>query len=246
MLSPPPFMKSAPRILIVEDDSTNLLVITHMLRRLGHEADIARNGLEAVAAAERTQYDIIFMDLMMPELDGIQAARQIRGQPSGEGPMIFAVTANVMPEDRAAALAAGMNDYVTKPIRMETIRELVLTGSSEKTSQDFFNVGTFEELREVMGDADFFVELVSEFIQNSEKLVAEMTAGLAAQDWDAISRAAHSLKSTSAAFGGVTLTESIVMAEDAVRHETTHQLPGILADLRHERDRLCALLEASV
>ena len=68
-------MADSPRILVVEDDPVNLLVITRMIRRLGHEPDVARNGLEAVEAAEKTVYDIIFMDIMMPELDGIQAAR---------------------------------------------------------------------------------------------------------------------------------------------------------------------------
>jgi CheY-like chemotaxis protein len=239
-------MDSAPRILVVEDDPTNLLVITHMLRKLGHEADIANNGLEAVAAANRTAYDIIFMDLMMPELDGIQAARQIRGQPAGNGPLIFAVTANVMPEDRRAALEAGMNDYVTKPIRLETIRELVTTGARQSEDPEFINLQTFEELREMMGDADFFSELVREFVQNSDELVLDMTTGLSTQDWTAIARAAHSLKSTSAAFGGTALTESAVRAEDAVRIENNDQLPGLLADLRQERDRLCARLLASV
>jgi two-component system sensor histidine kinase/response regulator len=250
-------MDTPSRILVVEDDPVNLLVITRMLRRLGHEADIANNGREAVEAAGRAQYDIIFMDLMMPELDGIQAAKQIRERQSGDGPMIFAVTANVMPEDRAAALAAGMDDYVTKPIRMEIIRELVLTAARENTaredparqksaSPDFLNVQTFDELREVMDDADFFAELVQEFIKNSDELVVDMTTGLAAQDWEAISRAAHILKSTSAAFGGMSLTESAVTAEDAVRNDATDQLPDILANLRHERDRLCTLLEASV
>ncbi|MBO6575654.1 MAG: response regulator [Rhodothermales bacterium] len=239
-------MNTPPRILVVEDDPVNLMVITRMLERLGHTADVARNGLQAVQAAQVKDYDIIFMDLMMPELDGIAAARRIRdGRPSAP-PMIFAVTANVMPEDRIEAMNAGMNDYVTKPIRMDTIRGLIET--SEQTLSElteFIDVHTLEELRENMGDADFFAELVDEFVENSEELVSTVQSALEADDLNAVSGAAHALKSTSAAFGGTGLSTCAREAEDAVRRGARKDLPAIANRMRAERDRLCKVLQRS-
>ncbi|NQX01956.1 response regulator, partial [bacterium] len=89
-----------------------------MLARLGYRADLASNGLEVLAALARQPYHTILMDVQMPELDGLEAARRIRANPPrGCEPWIIALTANAMEGDREACIAAGMNDYITKPIR---------------------------------------------------------------------------------------------------------------------------------
>ncbi|MFT5145099.1 MAG: CheY-like chemotaxis protein [Rhodothermales bacterium] len=243
-------MPDLPRILVVEDDPVNLLVLTRMLRRLGHEADIAKNGREAVEATAKVAYDIIFMDLMMPELDGIQAARQIRSSPNGSGPTIFAVTANVMPEIRAACMDAGMDDYVTKPIQLDTIRGLLADsrGSTPPDSADstpestFLNRQTLAELQEMMGDEDFFAELLCEFVKDSNLLLNDMGSALQSDRMDEVSRAAHTLKSTAATFGGVGLTQAAIGAEQAARRGDRAALRGLLSTLVHERKRLCEAL----
>ncbi len=106
------------RLLLAEDNAVNQKVALHMLTRLGYRADVAANGLEVLDAVRRQPYDIILMDMHMPEMDGLGAARSLRaGPPNGRRPWIVALTANAMQGDRELCLAAGMDDYISKPIR---------------------------------------------------------------------------------------------------------------------------------
>src|SRR5262245_37055340 len=115
---------SALRILLAEDNAVNQKLALKLLERLGYEADVAWNGVEALAALERQRYDVVLMDIQMPELDGLDASRRICERwPLGERPYIIAMTANALREDRDACFAAGMNDYVAKPIRPEELAE---------------------------------------------------------------------------------------------------------------------------
>jgi signal transduction histidine kinase/DNA-binding response OmpR family regulator len=115
------------RVLVAEDNGVNQKVALAMLRHLGYRADLAADGLEAVEAVRRVPYDVVFMDLQMPELDGVDATRQIIAEhPPGRRPRIIALTANAFEEDREACLAAGMDDYVSKPLKTETL-EAALT-----------------------------------------------------------------------------------------------------------------------
>jgi PAS domain S-box-containing protein len=112
------------RVLLAEDNSVNQKVALTMIGKLGYRADPAANGLEAVAAFKRQPYDIIFMDVQMPELDGLEATRQIRAISAvagKRGPWIIALTANAMQGDRDLCLAAGMDDYVAKPVKQADI-----------------------------------------------------------------------------------------------------------------------------
>jgi CheY-like chemotaxis protein len=112
------------RILLAEDNPVNQKLAIRLLAQMGYSTDVAGNGLEAIAALERTPYDVILMDVQMPELDGLEATRRIRAADPAEssggaatGPWIVAMTANALAGDRELCLAAGMNDYVSKPIR---------------------------------------------------------------------------------------------------------------------------------
>jgi PAS domain S-box-containing protein len=112
----------ALRVLIAEDNPINQKVAALMLKQLNCRAALAGNGIEAVAAAHRAPYDIIFMDVVMPEMDGLEATRRIRSElPANHQPTIIAVTANAMPEDRAACLRAGMDNYLPKPLKKEQL-----------------------------------------------------------------------------------------------------------------------------
>jgi CheY-like chemotaxis protein/HPt (histidine-containing phosphotransfer) domain-containing protein len=115
------------RILLTDDNAINQNVAVHLLRQMGYQADVATNGQEAVEACRRRDYDLVFMDVQMPVMDGLDATRRIRqnaprSTPDPAPPMIIAMTANAMHGDREMCLNAGMDDYLSKPLRSEAIR----------------------------------------------------------------------------------------------------------------------------
>ncbi|MBI3979312.1 MAG: response regulator [Chloroflexi bacterium] len=111
------------RILLAEDNAVNQKVALHILERMGYRADVAGNGLEALVALERQPYDVVLMAVQMPEMDGLEASRQICARwPEDVRPRIVAMTANAMQSDREACLAAGMHDYLSKPIRAQELQ----------------------------------------------------------------------------------------------------------------------------
>ena len=118
------------RILIAEDNLVNQKLALKLLERHGYAADVVSNGLEAVEAVEGEGYDLVLMDVQMPEIDGLEATRRIRGsRPRGSKPWIVALTANAMADDRALCLAAGMDDYLSKPIRVEELVAALTRGA---------------------------------------------------------------------------------------------------------------------
>jgi signal transduction histidine kinase/DNA-binding response OmpR family regulator len=120
------------RILLAEDNPVNQKLALRLLDRMGYRADVVENGNEAIAALEGAAYDVVLMDIQMPELDGLEATRRIRRRwPGGEGPRIVAMTANAMDGDREACLDAGMDDYIAKPIAPEALQAtLAATGAA--------------------------------------------------------------------------------------------------------------------
>jgi CheY-like chemotaxis protein len=110
------------RILLAEDNAVNQKLALRLLAQMGYRADVAANGLEAIESIERQNYDVVLMDVQMPEMDGLEASRQINARWSrGERPQIVAMTANAMQGDRELCMAAGMDDYITKPIRVDEL-----------------------------------------------------------------------------------------------------------------------------
>jgi CheY-like chemotaxis protein len=114
------------RILLAEDNAVNQKLALRILEQMGYRADVASNGIEAVESIERQIYDVILMDVQMPEMDGLDATRQIRKLTDTVQPHIIAMTANAMEGDREMCIAAGMNDYISKPIRVNELVEALL------------------------------------------------------------------------------------------------------------------------
>jgi CheY-like chemotaxis protein len=110
------------RILLAEDNVVNQKLALRLLQQMGYRADLASNGVEAVECVERQAYDVVLMDVQMPEMDGLEASRRIVAR-GPERPRIVAMTANAMQGDREMCLQAGMDDYITKPIHVEQLVE---------------------------------------------------------------------------------------------------------------------------
>jgi len=216
------------RILLAEDNVVNQKVALRLLEQMGYRADLAANGLEAVAAIERQPYDLVLMDVQMPEMDGFEASREItRRWPVDGRPRIVAMTANAMQGDRELCLAAGMDDYMSKPIRVEElVTALERTAAREpdpiraggppgsasqnraapdRPSTQVLDKAALDRLRATMG-AGFLDELLSTFMEDSQELVGTMRRALTEKDTDSFRRAAHSLRSNAASFGAMTLS----------------------------------------
>jgi len=209
----PHFAERFPlRMLLAEDNSVNQALAVHMLTRLGYRVDVAADGLEALAAVHRQPYDVILMDVQMPEMDGLEATRQIRGRGADEfRPYIIAMTANAMQGDREECLQAGMDDYVSKPIRAEMLITALQNAASYKgapgispqTAQapwplmppsiDPSTEVTLERLQ--ARHEDFLPELLDIFLVSTPKVVEGMRQALAQNDSPTLKRLAHSLKS---------------------------------------------------
>ncbi len=134
--SPTEMANSHPlRIVLAEDNLPNQKLLCLLLDRLGYKADIATNGLEVVDLLRRRPYDVVLMDIQMPEMDGLQAARTIRaGVPQELQPVIIALTAHASEDDRLLCLEAGMDDYLTKPIRRELLAEALQRASERRAA----------------------------------------------------------------------------------------------------------------
>jgi CheY-like chemotaxis protein/nitrogen-specific signal transduction histidine kinase len=123
------------RILLAEDNVVNQKLALRLLQQMGYRADLAGNGIEAIESVERQTYDLVLMDVQMPEMDGLEATRRITARwPAGARPRIVAMTANAMQGDREECLAAGMDDYVVKPIRVDALVEALMGARSRDAS----------------------------------------------------------------------------------------------------------------
>jgi len=192
------------RILLAEDNTVNQQIALLVLESMGYRADVVSNGSEAVEAVNGLPYDVVLMDVQMPEMDGLEATRQIRARPPVSGaPHIIAMTANAMQGDREACLEAGMNDYLSKPIRPEELAQALARspGRAESPPATVIDEAALERLRAIAPDEAAMERLVASFLDNGAGLVAEIGVAAASGDLDVLRRSAHTLKSNAASFG---------------------------------------------
>jgi CheY-like chemotaxis protein len=209
----------------------NQKVALRLLERLGYGADVASNGLEALEALERRLYDVVLMDVQMPELDGLDAARRICERwPPERRPHIIAMTANALPEDRDACFAAGMNDYVAKPIRGEELgaalkraRPLPDREAGSQPSEICLEASALQNLRD-LGGVEFLAEVVDVFLADAPALIASLRTTLERQDAEELRRAAHTLKSNGSTLGAAAFADVCRTVE---QHAKDGRLDGV-------------------
>jgi len=201
-------------ILVVEDNETNQLVLTKMLERDGHRYDIAENGAVALEKLKKIRYDLVFMDVSMPVMDGLTATRHIRDMGDNFTRLpIIAMTAQTMPGDRERCLAAGMSDYLSKPVNRDALirmtqhwltqeeREVLKHEPSKPTeTADVLNWQILRQMEEDVG-SDTVGRLLNVFENDLARRSKIFQAALAAKDCETLLRESHTLKSSSASCG---------------------------------------------
>ncbi|MBD2101908.1 response regulator [Leptolyngbya sp. FACHB-261] len=224
------------RILLVEDNAVNQKVALLLLNSLGYQPNVAGNGLEALALLKQQQYDVVLMDMQMPEMDGLTATRCIRAQwPEAEQPRIIAMTANAMYGDREMCLEAGMDDYITKPIHVETLIRSLSHGKPESQSElqpggskqpalvpvsiDF---KVIQSLRKALGQgaSEVLARVIKLYLKDAPELIKGMHTAITQRDSAGLKQAAHTLKASSATLGAALLAEYCKELERMSRSET--------------------------
>ncbi len=199
------------RILLAEDNAVNQLVVVRMLEREGHEVVVASNGKEALTAFATQQFDLIVMDAQMPELDGFETTALIREKEksSGKHIPILAMTAHAMKGDRERCLAAGMDDYIAKPVRAHEFRERIksllagrTTGPAvSEAAEPPLEFAIDKVLAHMSGDKDLLVEVVGLFQSDCPRMLTQMVDALSKGDKSVLVRSAHTMRGSLDLFG---------------------------------------------
>ncbi|MGE5658638.1 MAG: response regulator [Actinomycetota bacterium] len=218
------------RVLLAEDNPVNQKVALRLLERLGYDADLASNGLEVLEALDSRSYDVVLMDVQMPELDGLTATRRIcakwsqqTGEQLSDGrpkPWIIAMTANAMQGDREECLAAGMDDYLSKPIRMEDLALALakcsplaeshpqISRAESSVPSSALDRKSLQALQDLVGeDVGILTQVIDCYFQDAPKLLETILTAIGTGNGMVLRQAAHSLKSSSGTLGALQLSQ---------------------------------------
>jgi len=243
--------KRRTRILVAEDNVVNQKVALRLLEKLGYHADAVANGQEAVTALETVPYDLVLMDVQMPEMNGFEATRAIR-DPQAKVLLrdipIVAMTAHALKGDRDKCLEAGMNDYISKPVTTSALKEILekLLGVDRNDKASLppptptlpvpVNVERLNEITD--GDHAFEQELIESFLADTAGHVTEIESAVRERDGEALKLQAHAIKGSSANAGARRL-EEIALRLEAIRvEEQSERARELLVDLRSEFERV--------
>ncbi len=258
-------------ILLAEDNTVNQKLALRLLERMGYRADVVANGLEVLEALQRQRYDMILMDVQMPEMDGLEATRIIHERwPAGEHPRIAAMTANAMQGDREECLAAGMDDYLAKPIQIKALQEtLERTGlwakrrttplqsfqepseavapPSHNGSQEeapALDPAVLAELRQFQGEGepDILQELAEAYLFETPPLLDALRQAAAKEEPEPLKRAAHNLKGSSNNLGAHRMAALSAQLETMGKLGTVERAAELVMRLEQEYQRVCRAL----
>ena len=260
---PPPEAQASSsatmHILLVEDNHVNQQVALSMLKKWGHQVDIAWNGLEALAAVQKQRYDLVLMDIQMPEMDGVTATQQIRqldGEPAAVP--IVAVTANAMQGDRERFLEAGMDDYIAKPINRDTFYMVVHRYAPQQPTASAEQPQTTPasgSATPVLGDdvlgylmeelsGETVSELIDEYMTHSSALLSQALTASETQDAKNIEYAVHTLKGMSGALGAFRMVDICQHILDSCRSGGAQQIGDQLTGLTGATEEAQQALQA--
>lgn len=246
-------------ILAAEDNLVNQKLLQRVLKEIGYDADIVPNGVEVVSAIRRKRYDLIFMDVHMPEMDGLEASRVLVSiLPREERPVIVAVTADALQGDREKCMQAGMDDYITKPIRIADIQSVIERWSQtmsqrHPSQQSIPDFPADEDIEKALGDRirqlgletdpAFVVELIDSYaplFSNQSRAIEEACS---ANDEGKLRYAAHSLKGASLNIGANNLGAICKSIEDFAEAKDMASVEKLIPALKQIIDKTASALE---
>jgi CheY-like chemotaxis protein len=220
------------KILLVEDNNVNQMVATRMLKRLGYNADIASNGKEAVDAVETIGYDLVFMDISMPEMDGLTASSIIKNNKElKKVPIIIAMTANAMSGDKENYLKVGMDDYISKPVNLDELSKKLFSWSDKILKEKLSAVRTTMEseielkfidekkitfLNDLKSQTDlvFFREMLDIYLMEIPKNIEFIRDAIFQNNPDHLRFYVHKLKGSSLTLGVECVLSELKILED--------------------------------
>ncbi len=268
-VNPHPGHRFPLRILLAEDHPVNQKLALLLLQRLGYRADVAGNGVEVLEAINRQPYDVVLLDVQMPEMDGLEAARRICQQWQPEGrPRLIAMTANVMQGDRETCISAGMDDYISKPINLEglsgalqrckPIPQLIRCSDEDTPANPVdtepqaevppLDAAVLQELRSDIGEgaSEIIQELIECYLSETPVLCQNMQSAIEQHNPTELRRAAHSLKSCSAALGAMQLSQLCQTLELVALAFDIDQVTALCTEIHAEYVRVEAALIAEM
>jgi CheY-like chemotaxis protein/HPt (histidine-containing phosphotransfer) domain-containing protein len=241
------------RLLLADDNPINQKVGLSVLQKLGYRADLANNGLEVLKALEQKAFDVLFLDVQMPEMDGLEAARQIcQRWPTEKRPAIVAMTGNALTGDREKCLAAGMDDYISKPVRVGELQAALerwgpLKRRSPDTTfsrrpkalraEDLLDGAMIEELRAMppANGVSMLRELIDMFLEGAPARLHQISHSL--NDPGNLAFHAHALKSMSLNLGAKRLVELCQKLEEFGQQGTLTGAPAVFQELQTAFDQ---------
>lgn len=259
---------SKGRVLLAEDNAANRKLAVAMLDRLGYATDTAANGVEAVEAWGRSTYDAVLMDCRMPQMDGFGATEEIRRrEASSTRTPIIAMTADAMEGDRQRCLDAGMDDYVSKPVRLESLAAVLerwistgepspVTGApiaqssagprggEEEPPLDEAVIADLRELDDGKGEGALF-QLVASFLRDAESRLEELRSAVERGDAEVIVSTSHALVGSTATYGARRMAELCRHLETLVSEVRLEEVGEALIGIEAEFDRARSALRAA-
>jgi two-component system, sensor histidine kinase and response regulator len=244
---------------LAEDNRVNQALATRMLEKMGHTVTVANNGEEALALVASESFDLIFMDVQMPEMDGLTATRKIREgeKTTGAHIPIVAMTAHAMKGDRERCLQSGMDGYITKPISSKEVEAAIMnstnptsvpaTAAKEEPAGSRSSTWDPEKaLERVDGDEKLFQEVMKIFLEETPGLLAKLRAGVAENQPEMVERAAHSLKGELGYLGVASISQKARELEEMGRNKDLQYAAEHMKSFETDLARLLAEISKAV